>query len=357
MICRAARPSTTSSTPSRSRPSRRSEPGLRRQLRVVVAEVVGGRRRGDRVGDGRLGLSDHAAALDAVLASAPPLDGLVAVAHRVVHGGERFSAPVLINDAVVAAIRDLSVLAPLHNPVNADGIEVARRAFPEVPHVAVFDTAFHATIPQRALHVCRAARLGRAPVRVPRHLARLRRARGRADPCPPARGDRLHRAAPRQRRQRHGGQGRPQRRHLDGADASGRAGDGDAVGRRRPGVGRPRPADAQPDRRRDRFRPELALRPARAGRRQRHARSAPADRDGRRRRRARAGRLLLPDSQVRGRVHGRARRVRRDRVHGGRRGERPGRAGAIARGARAAGRHVGRARQRLGGPGDLGGFV
>ncbi len=95
-------------------------------------------------------VSDHAAALDAVLGSDPPLDGLVAVAHRVVHGGERFSAPVLINDAVVAAIRDLSVLAPLHNPVNADGIEVARRAFPEVPHVAVFDTAFHATIPQRA---------------------------------------------------------------------------------------------------------------------------------------------------------------------------------------------------------------
>ena len=62
-----------------------------------------------------------------MLAVAPPLDGLVAVAHRVVHGGERFSAPVLINDAVLAAIRDLSVLAPLHNPVNADGIEVARR--------------------------------------------------------------------------------------------------------------------------------------------------------------------------------------------------------------------------------------
>jgi len=92
---------------------------------------------------------DHAAALDAVLASAP-LEGLVAVAHRVVHGGERFSAPVLINDSVLAAIHDLSVLAPLHNPVNAVGIEVARRAFPELPHVAVFDTAFHATLPPRA---------------------------------------------------------------------------------------------------------------------------------------------------------------------------------------------------------------
>jgi acetate kinase len=92
---------------------------------------------------------DHAAALDAALAQAP-LDGLVAVAHRVVHGGERFSAPVLVNDSVLAAIRDLAVLAPLHNPVNADGIEVARRAFPDLPHVAVFDTAFHATLPPRA---------------------------------------------------------------------------------------------------------------------------------------------------------------------------------------------------------------
>jgi acetate kinase len=103
---------------------------------------------------GRIGqedsVPDHAAALEAVLASSPPLDGLVAVAHRVVHGGERFSAPVLINDAVLAAIRDLSVLAPLHNPVNADGIEVAQRAFPELPHVAIFDTAFHASLPARA---------------------------------------------------------------------------------------------------------------------------------------------------------------------------------------------------------------
>jgi acetate kinase len=94
-------------------------------------------------------VSDHATALEDVIASAP-LDGLVAVAHRVVHGGERFSAPVLVNDSVLAAIRDLAVLAPLHNPANANGIEVARRAFPELPHVAIFDTAFHATLPPRA---------------------------------------------------------------------------------------------------------------------------------------------------------------------------------------------------------------
>ena len=92
---------------------------------------------------------DHATALGEVLEVAP-VDAVSVVAHRVVHGGERFSAPVLVNDAVVAAIRDLSVLAPLHNPANADGIDVARRAFPDVPHVAVFDTAFHATLPPRA---------------------------------------------------------------------------------------------------------------------------------------------------------------------------------------------------------------
>jgi acetate kinase len=94
-------------------------------------------------------LRDHAAALEAVLELLSP-DGLVAVAHRVVHGGDRFSAPALIDDEVVAALRDLSKLAPLHNPVNIVGIEVARRAFPGLPHVAIFDTAFHHTLPPHA---------------------------------------------------------------------------------------------------------------------------------------------------------------------------------------------------------------
>src|SRR5688500_5872145 len=94
-------------------------------------------------------VEDHAAALSEVLGKAP-LDDLQVVAHRVVHGGERYAAPVRINTAVLTSIRDLSVLAPLHNPVNADGIEVAMKALPDVPHVAVFDTAFHATLPPRA---------------------------------------------------------------------------------------------------------------------------------------------------------------------------------------------------------------
>jgi len=70
------------------------------------------------------------------------------VGHRVVHGGTRFRAPVLVDDAVVDAIRELSSLAPLHNPAGLAGIEAARRALPEVPQVAVFDTAFHATLPE-----------------------------------------------------------------------------------------------------------------------------------------------------------------------------------------------------------------
>jgi acetate kinase len=94
-------------------------------------------------------VSDHRAALGEVLERAP-VDGLEVVAHRVVHGGERYSAPVRIDDAVLASIRELGVLAPLHNPVNADGIEVAMEALPDLPHVAVFDTAFHATLPPHA---------------------------------------------------------------------------------------------------------------------------------------------------------------------------------------------------------------
>jgi acetate kinase len=72
------------------------------------------------------------------------------VGHRVVHGGERFVSPTLIDDAVLAEIEALNPLAPLHNPVNIAGIREARRVFPAVPHVAVFDTAFHATLPSHA---------------------------------------------------------------------------------------------------------------------------------------------------------------------------------------------------------------
>ncbi|MEO5874321.1 MAG: acetate kinase, partial [Streptosporangiaceae bacterium] len=98
--------------------------------------------------------ADHAAALRAVLTAfeeaGPALDGIVAVGHRVVHGGSRYAEPVLIDDEVVQAVEELSPLAPLHNPANLTGIRVAREIFPGLPHVAVFDTAFHQRMPPAA---------------------------------------------------------------------------------------------------------------------------------------------------------------------------------------------------------------
>lgn len=73
-----------------------------------------------------------------------------AVGHRVVHGGERFSTPARITPEVLEAIRACVPLAPLHNPANLAGIEAAQAAFAELPHVAVFDTAFHQTMPEVA---------------------------------------------------------------------------------------------------------------------------------------------------------------------------------------------------------------
>jgi acetate kinase len=76
--------------------------------------------------------------------------GLVAVGHRVVHGGPAFHRPTIVDDDVLAQLGELSPLAPLHNPPAILGIEVARRALPDVPHVAVFDTAFFHDLPEAA---------------------------------------------------------------------------------------------------------------------------------------------------------------------------------------------------------------
>jgi len=75
-----------------------------------------------------------------------------ALGHRVVHGGETFKKPTLVDPAVVAAVEKTTPLAPLHNPPNLMGIAVARELFPHAPQVAVFDTAFHQTIPAYAYH-------------------------------------------------------------------------------------------------------------------------------------------------------------------------------------------------------------
>ncbi|WP_285114008.1 acetate kinase [Leifsonia sp. fls2-241-R2A-40a] len=103
-----------------------------------------------------LEIPDHTAGframLDAFAAEGPSLDEnpLDAVGHRVVHGGKRFFEPTIITPLVEINIEDLSDLAPLHNPANLEGIRAAQKAFPEVPHVAVFDTAFHQTLAPEA---------------------------------------------------------------------------------------------------------------------------------------------------------------------------------------------------------------
>ncbi|MGB3545321.1 acetate/propionate family kinase [Rubrivirga sp.] len=116
-----------------------------------------------RLGEGKservsLQAPDHATALSHLLDRMREADGpnqdvlpeIEAVGHRVVHGGEQFAESALIDGEVVDAIRDAFDLAPLHNPANLQGIRAAQKAFPDVPHVAVFDTAFHQTLPPQA---------------------------------------------------------------------------------------------------------------------------------------------------------------------------------------------------------------
>jgi acetate kinase len=101
-------------------------------------------------------IADHDVGLRGILAAfeetGPSLTGttLAAIGHRVVHGGDQFADPVLITDEVVDAIDRLTALAPLHNPANLAGIRVAQAALPDTPQVAVFDTAFHQTLPRYA---------------------------------------------------------------------------------------------------------------------------------------------------------------------------------------------------------------
>ena len=103
-------------------------------------------------------VKDHTEAIRLVIdAMLDPVNGVIksmdeidAVGHRVVHGGEKFTAPVLINDAVMETIETLTDLAPLHNPANMMGIRACREIMPNAPMVAVFDTAFHQTMPAEA---------------------------------------------------------------------------------------------------------------------------------------------------------------------------------------------------------------
>jgi acetate kinase len=144
---------------------------LKYQLVVPETGEVQAKGLVERIGEAGSPVADHHQAMQAMaaelrtagidLASA----GLRAVGHRVVHGGPDFSDPVILDDAAVDEIRDLIPLAPLHNPGAVEGIEAARAQF-DIPHVAVFDTAFFATLPAAA-----------ATYAIPRELAITHRIR------------------------------------------------------------------------------------------------------------------------------------------------------------------------------------
>jgi acetate kinase len=127
------------------------------KYQLVVPETAEVQTKGlvERIGEPGSPVADHTSALQTMqkdlAAAGVDLDavGLRAVGHRVVHGGPDFSDPTIITDDVLDEIKDLIPLAPLHNPGAVSGIEAARAAF-EVPHVAIFDTAFFATLPAAA---------------------------------------------------------------------------------------------------------------------------------------------------------------------------------------------------------------
>jgi acetate kinase len=110
----------------------------------------------EQIGEPSSPVTDHGAALRVAFEKVcdDGIDlkacGLAAVGHRVVHGGAVFYRPTIIDDKVIAQLKQLSMLAPLHNPPALQGIEVARTMLPDVPHVAVFDTAFFHNLPAAA---------------------------------------------------------------------------------------------------------------------------------------------------------------------------------------------------------------
>lgn len=116
----------------------------------VKAYPAGTRLHVERIG--RVGGHTHESALEACLQQLEEArhERPGVVGHRVVHGGTRFTAPTVVDDAVLSAIGTLNGLAPLHNPANLEALRAAMRLLPDAVHVAVFDTAFHASLPRRA---------------------------------------------------------------------------------------------------------------------------------------------------------------------------------------------------------------
>lgn len=124
---------------------------IKYQLVDVVTEHVVLSGLLERLGQPGGDAADHAAGMRVVLETlGDEAASITAVGHRVVHGGSAFTAPTLIDDRVEVAIAAISALAPLHNLANLAGIRAARLALPGVPHVAVFDTAFHQSMPAAA---------------------------------------------------------------------------------------------------------------------------------------------------------------------------------------------------------------
>ncbi|QNN52379.1 acetate/propionate family kinase [Nocardioides mesophilus] len=144
-------------------------------LKYSLVDADSGEKRADglveRIGEGTGVITHHAAdgehrverpvadheqalraALDAFAEHGPSLHDadIRAVGHRVVHGGARFSSPARVDDELIEAVTELVPLAPLHNPANLEGLRVARKLFPDLPQVAIFDTAFHQTLPEHA---------------------------------------------------------------------------------------------------------------------------------------------------------------------------------------------------------------
>jgi acetate kinase len=104
----------------------------------------------ERIGEPGSEAEDHGAGMKLALDHLGDGHDIAAVGHRVVHGGTRFTEATVITDEIEQQIDDLSPLAPLHNPANLIGIRAARKALPDIPHVAVFDTAFHRTLAPEA---------------------------------------------------------------------------------------------------------------------------------------------------------------------------------------------------------------
>ncbi len=232
-------------------------------LKYAVVEPASGTMVADgiieRIGEGAV--PDQAAALqvtfDELAQAGRHHDtlGLVAVGHRVVHGGPDLYRPTLVDDALIEKLEQLAPLAPLHNPPAVLGIRVAREALPDLPHIAVFDTAFFHDLPPSAAtyaidrDIAAQWHIRRYGFHGTSHQYVSEQAAAYLD-TPPAKLSQivLHLG---QRRLGVGDRRGPADRHVDGADADGGPRDGHSLRRHRPRRDHVSVADRQDERRGD----------------------------------------------------------------------------------------------------------